>query len=296
MSATPPDHSTGRGASGRHRGTSSPVTLSWGSLPWRTVGLRSAAGLALVAGAGVVTLGPARLPDDVATPAAARISVAEATEMDASALSMRLSDRVSRSGRAELLPVEATEERPHPQTRINPAAAAPTPAPPPAPAPAPAPATAPTPTATATPKPTPTPSPKAAAAPAAPAGVSQAACASGSAVEAGLTKDAIRVHRAVCALFSGVTGWGGRTGSGGEHSSGQALDIMISSSSVGQAIATYVRANAKALGVSEVIWAQKIWTVQRSGEGWRSMSDRGSPTANHYDHVHVTVYGSSGTA
>ena len=65
---------------------------------------------------------------------------------------------------------------------------------------------------------------------------------------------------------------------------------MIPNSSVGQAIANYVRANAKALGVSEVIWSQHIWTVQRSGEGWRSMSDRGSPTANHYDHVHVTVY------
>src|SRR4051812_11259850 len=106
MSATPPDHSTGRGASGRHRGTSSPVPPSWGSLPWRTVGLRSAAGLALVVGAGVVTLGPARLPDDVATPAA-QISVGDATETDAAALSMRLSDRASRSGRAELLPAEA---------------------------------------------------------------------------------------------------------------------------------------------------------------------------------------------
>ena len=93
-----------------------------------------------------------------------------------------------------------------------------------------------------------------------------------------------------------MTAWGGRTGSGGEHSTGQALDIMIPNSSVGQAIANYVRANYKALGVSEVIWAQKIWTVQRSGEGWRAMSDRGSATANHYDHVHVTVYGNSGTA
>ena len=104
------------------------------------------------------------------------------------------------------------------------------------------------------------------------------------------------MHRAVCALFPSVTGWGGRTGSGGEHSTGQALDIMIPNSSVGQAIANYVRANYKALGVSEVIWAQHIWTVQRSSEGWRAMSDRGSTTANHYDHVHVTVYGNSGTA
>ena len=92
MSATPPDHSTGRGASGRHRGTSLPLTFSGRSLPWRTVGLRSAAGLALVVGAGVVTLGPGRLPDGEATPAAAHIGVADAAEMDAAALSMRLSD------------------------------------------------------------------------------------------------------------------------------------------------------------------------------------------------------------
>ena len=71
---------------------------------------------------------------------------------------------------------------------------------------------------------------------------------------------------------------------------------MVPSSTLGSQIAAYVRANYKALGVSEVIWAQKIWTVQRSSEGWRPMSDRGSPTANHYDHVHVTVYGNSGTA
>jgi hypothetical protein len=123
-----------------------------------------------------------------------------------------------------------------------------------------------------------------------------APCPDGSAVEAGLTRDAIRVHRAVCAAFPSVTGWGGTRGSGDYHGTGQALDIMIPSSSVGQAIANYVRANAKALGVSEVIWAQHIWTVQRASEGWRLMPDRGSTTANHYDHVHVTVYGNSGTA
>ena len=33
---------------------------------------------------------------------------------------------------------------------------------------------------------------------------------------------------------------------------------------------------------------QHIWSVERAGEGWRGMSDRGSTTANHYDHVHVT--------
>ena len=59
--------------------------------------------------------------------------------------------------------------------------------------------------------------------------------------------------------------------------------------STGDAIAAYVRANAAALGVTEVIWEQKIWTTQRASEGWRWMSNRGSATANHYDHVHVTT-------
>ena len=65
---------------------------------------------------------------------------------------------------------------------------------------------------------------------------------------------------------------------------------MISDSGTGDAIADFARDNADALGVSEVIWAQQIWTVERSSEGWRYMEDRGSDTANHYDHVHVTVY------
>jgi hypothetical protein len=68
---------------------------------------------------------------------------------------------------------------------------------------------------------------------------------------------------------------------------------MISDSDEGWEIAKWVRANAKELGVSEVIHAQKIWTVQRSSEGWRWMEDRGSATANHYDHVHVSVYGNA---
>ena len=60
--------------------------------------------------------------------------------------------------------------------------------------------------------------------------------------------------------------------------------------SLGDAIANYVRAHASSFGVSEVIWEQHIWSVQRSSEGWRLMEDRGSTTANHYDHVHVSVY------
>jgi len=126
-------------------------------------------------------------------------------------------------------------------------------------------------------------------------GISGAPCKLGSKVESGLTRDAIRAHRAICARYPQVTSFGGRRSSSDFHGSGQALDCMISNSTAGWQLANWVRANAKRLGVSEVIYSQKIWTVQRGSEGWRSMSDRGSATANHYDHVHVSVYGNRGT-
>jgi 3D (Asp-Asp-Asp) domain-containing protein len=126
--------------------------------------------------------------------------------------------------------------------------------------------------------------------------ISQAPCKHGSDVENGLTQDAIRVHRAVCAKFPNITSYGGlRAGdSGSEHSTGRALDIMVTGAA-GDEVAAWLKANYKKLGISELIWAQRIWTVQRSSEGWRPMEDRGGATANHYDHVHVSVYGNSGT-
>ena len=123
-------------------------------------------------------------------------------------------------------------------------------------------------------------------------GTSRASCSQGSGMEAGLTPDAVLVHRTLCARFPQITSYGGvRSGGESFHATGQAVDCMISSSSVGWQVAKYVRAHARALGVSEVLYAQHIWTVQRSSEGWRPMPDRGSATANHFDHVHVSVYG-----
>ncbi len=127
-------------------------------------------------------------------------------------------------------------------------------------------------------------------------GISGAPCPGGSSVESGLTADAIRVHRALCHRYPQFTSFLGLRSSSGYHGEGRALDCMISDSSVGWDAARWLRANAKSLGVMEVIYRQQIWTVQRSSDGWRSMSDRGSPTANHMDHVHVSVYGNSGTA
>lgn len=131
-------------------------------------------------------------------------------------------------------------------------------------------------------------------------GIASAGCRSGSGVEAGLQPDAIKVHRAICARFPQITSYSGvRPDPLPEHPSGRALDSMLPdyTSAAGRAlgwqIATWVRANAASRGVSQVIFAQHIWTVQRSSEGWRLMPDRGSDTANHFNHVHVTVYGNA---
>ena len=37
-----------------------------------------------------------------------------------------------------------------------------------------------------------------------------------------------------------------------------------------------------------IIWRQRYYDI-RTGAGWRMMADRGGVTANHYDHVHVSV-------
>ena len=138
------------------------------------------------------------------------------------------------------------------------------------------------------PKPKPKPKPEAAAAASTGGGISSAPCADGSGTESGLTDSAVRLYRAACAEFPQLSSYGGYAPRG-EHSGGQAIDFMVPDSGTGQALADWARAHASALGLSDVIWSRTIWTQQRSSEGWRSMEDRGSVTANHEDHVHIVV-------
>jgi len=119
-------------------------------------------------------------------------------------------------------------------------------------------------------------------------GLSSAPCADGSGTESGLTSSAVRLFRAACAAFPALSSYGGYDGHG-EHASGRAIDFMVTDASLGQALADWARANSSQLGIFDVIWSQRIWTPVRSSEGWRSMSDRGSSTANHFDHVHISV-------
>jgi hypothetical protein len=112
------------------------------------------------------------------------------------------------------------------------------------------------------------------------------ACTNGSSVSG--QANVLAVHQAVCAAFPELTSYGTYR-SDGEHSMGIAIDIMVSGDR-GWQVAEFVRAHYAELGVSYVIYSQRIWSVDRAGEGWRYMSDRGSSTANHYDHVHVTTF------
>lgn len=121
----------------------------------------------------------------------------------------------------------------------------------------------------------------------------------GYAVEKGLKPNAIKVHRAAMKAFPQiVTYYGVRKDPIPDHPSGRALDLMLpgsyrskASQDLGYRIRNWARAHARELGIQYVIFHQHIWNIQRDSEGWRFMSSRGSDTANHINHVHITVYG-----
>lgn len=103
----------------------------------------------------------------------------------------------------------------------------------------------------------------------------------------GLTKNSLGVLAAVKYSFPGMTSIGGvRADSMPDHPSGRALDFMTSDRGYGDAIANMLISRAGELDIEYIIWRQRVWLPS---SGWKSMSDRGSATANHYDHVHVTV-------
>jgi len=121
--------------------------------------------------------------------------------------------------------------------------------------------------------------------------------------EAGLTADSARAMRAVAARWPQITSIGGLRPPDGynEHSSGRAIDIMIpgwasaSGAALGDEIARFFQDNAAGAGTAWIIWRQRIWTAGSPPDAWQPMADRGSPTANHMDHVHLNTYGTVGT-
>jgi hypothetical protein len=80
----------------------------------------------------------------------------------------------------------------------------------------------------------------------------------------------------------GIGGVGSRPNAS-DHPSGHALDFMtMSNAALGDRVARYLQANSRRLLVKYLIWKQRI----NEGTAWKQMEDRGSVTANHFDHVH----------
>ncbi|MFT4294222.1 MAG: hypothetical protein QM582_02285 [Micropruina sp.] len=104
-----------------------------------------------------------------------------------------------------------------------------------------------------------------------------------------------------------IKNWGGKSwgisrfctsGGTSEHKEGRALDWHMDSrkakdrAKVDQAV-KWITANngevAYRLGIMYMIWNQKIWSIYYQELGWRKMASRGSWTANHKDHVHISL-------
>ncbi|MBY6708084.1 peptidoglycan DD-metalloendopeptidase family protein [Rhodococcus sp. BP-241] len=109
--------------------------------------------------------------------------------------------------------------------------------------------------------------------------------------------DTVRVARAVHAKFPQITTIGGWRADGGgfdDHPSGRAADIMIDNwsseegTALGDQVKDYLWANREVLQIEYMIWRQQY--IPADGEP-NIMEDRGSPTQNHFDHVHVTTIG-----
>jgi hypothetical protein len=88
-----------------------------------------------------------------------------------------------------------------------------------------------------------------------------------------------------------------RAGDSGEHGKGRACDFMESTGgnmptaerqAHGDRVAAYAIQNSSRLGIMYIIWKQRIYDLRRPG--WRMMENRGGVTANHFDHVHVSMF------
>lgn len=84
-----------------------------------------------------------------------------------------------------------------------------------------------------------------------------------------------------------------RPGDPEDHGKGLAIDLMVyKDEKKGDEIAEYLVQNFDNLGISYIIWEQKFYMDVRNRFGpantWNMMPDRGSITANHYDHVHIS--------
>lgn len=115
-------------------------------------------------------------------------------------------------------------------------------------------------------------------------------------VRPGVTANVSKNWNLLAGLFNiqHVGGWRPDSdGVGTGHREGLALDFMVDASDPnGDALAQYLIDHFNELGVSYIIWKQRYYSPLPSIYGpagtWSYMPDRGSYTANHMDHVHVS--------
>ncbi len=115
-------------------------------------------------------------------------------------------------------------------------------------------------------------------------------------VEKGLKPNALKVLAAVRKDWPQIRTIGGvHADPLPDHPSGRALDLMIpdyksaAGKKLGQDLSRSLQKRQAELGINYIIWDQHIWNERRANDGWRYMAGRGSDSANHKNHVHVTV-------
>jgi uncharacterized protein YgiM (DUF1202 family) len=103
-------------------------------------------------------------------------------------------------------------------------------------------------------------------------------------------KAAVIEIRAKFPQITTIYGWRSSSDYSTDHPNGRAVDFMIPdykhNKELGDTLAQYFVDNLARLNGTYIIWRQRIWTPA-SGK-WRAMEDRGSDTANHMNHVHVS--------
>lgn len=107
---------------------------------------------------------------------------------------------------------------------------------------------------------------------------------------AGAQVDTIAVAKAAQSLF-GINDIGMFRSADGynEHASGEAADVMTGNNKpLGDQVARYFLQHAAQYGVQYVLWQQQQWNPDGTHS---AMTDRGGPTANHLDHVHIRTLG-----
>jgi hypothetical protein len=74
-----------------------------------------------------------------------------------------------------------------------------------------------------------------------------------------------------------------------EHASGEADDVMVGSDkALGDAVKNFALQNAANFGIQYCLWQQRQWNPDGTSS---PMEDRGDPTQNHMDHVHIRTAG-----